>query len=263
MNLQSFPRLFFEPFDPMYCRRFQGFERTCWADTAWGECGPNGGGGGQGAYDLIMQETDVRIQYKLREGCGKLKPEQCLAEGGAPAAFEGAACADILRAGICSQSPGETDRFRTCVGQGQCACPAAGEPGHAEGAEWGLSTGCTTAGLCKAGCAAAGQPFTGAALTPTQLSDLATGASEGETKLTQAMDKLAAHISGAEVMSASNLATQSSRVEEYAVLLKRTPALVTKAFDLVDTYEASGRNKQTPLATKNLLEDTDGLRRPP
>ena len=26
---------------------------------------------------------------------------------------------------------------------------------------------------------------------------------------------------------------------------------------------ASDRNKQTPLATKNLLEDTDGLRRPP
>ena len=26
---------------------------------------------------------------------------------------------------------------------------------------------------------------------------------------------------------------------------------------------ASGRNKQTPLATKILLEDTDGLRRPP
>ena len=25
----------------------------------------------------------------------------------------------------------------------------------------------------------------------------------------------------------------------------------------------AGRNKQTPLATKNLLEDTDGLRRPP
>ena len=27
--------------------------------------------------------------------------------------------------------------------------------------------------------------------------------------------------------------------------------------------EASGRNKQPPLATENLLEDTDGLRRPP
>ena len=55
MRLQSFPRLFMEPFDPMYCTRYQGLERTCWADTAWGECGPNGGGGGQGAYhcDLL------------------------------------------------------------------------------------------------------------------------------------------------------------------------------------------------------------------
>ena len=31
----------------------------------------------------------------------------------------------------------------------------------------------------------------------------------------------------------------------------------------LDDPQASGRNKQPPLATKNLLEDTDGLRRPP
>ena len=32
---------------------------------------------------------------------------------------------------------------------------------------------------------------------------------------------------------------------------------------VLSNFGASGRNKQPPLATKNLLEDTDGLRRPP
>ena len=41
MALASFPpKLFLEPFDSMFCTRFVGLEGTCWADTAWGECGP-------------------------------------------------------------------------------------------------------------------------------------------------------------------------------------------------------------------------------
>ena len=239
----------------MYCTRYQGLEKTCWADTAWGECGfvslgicltrrhsfryvtlcgnigldscigpvtlvmqcyiscrPNGGGGGQGAYNLIMDnKADVRIQYKLREGCGKLKPQQCLADDErarrASTAFQGTACTAILRTAICT---GDTERFRTCAGQGQCACPAAGEPGHAKGAVWGLSSNCSGAG-CQAGCAADGQSFTGGALKPQQLSDLATSASDGEGKLVQAMDKLLAHIGGTGVMSSTNLQTQSSK----------------------------------------------------
>ena len=189
---------------------------------------------GQGAYNLIMEATDVRIQYKLREGCGKLKPQQCLADG-ASTSFQGTACTATLRTAICT---GDTSRFRTCAGQGQCACPAAGDPGYAKGAVWGLSSGCSSVG-CKAGCAADGQSFTGGALTTKQLADLASGASDGEAKLVQAMGKLLAHIGGTGVMSNTNLATQSSRVEEFAALLKRTPALVKKAFDLVDAYESS------------------------
>ena len=36
-----------------------------------------------------------------------------------------------------------------------------------------------------------------------------------------------------------------------------------KATEFALTGGSAGRNKQPPLATENLLEDTDGLRRPP
>ena len=193
---------------------------TCWADTAYRECVSDSSRSGQIAYDLIMGQTDIRIQHKLREGCGNLMPQQCLTADSAPSGFQGTTCTEILRTAICG---GDADKFRTCVGQGQCACPAFGEVGYAEGAKWGLSNDCSTSGSCKAGCAADGQPFTGSALNSTQQSDLVAGASAGEDMLSQAIDMLAAHISGAAVMTTSNLATQSGRFKEFAVLLRRTP----------------------------------------
>ena len=81
-------------------------------NPAWGECQPKG----QHAYNLIMQETDVRKQYLLREGCGSLVPQQCLADG-ASDAFEGASCGDILRSAICAGLSGDADRFGTCIGR--------------------------------------------------------------------------------------------------------------------------------------------------
>ena len=237
IDLQSFAQLFVEPFDSIRCTRFAGNEKTCWADTAWGECGPGGGGGGQKAYDLIMAETDVRKQYLLREGCGNLVPVQCLAAGGASSAFQGATCAEVLRGAICV---GDTAQFRTCVGQGQCSCPAVGEVGYAKGNMWGIGSTCSGA-ACQAGCAVDGKAFTGGALTTTQLSTLASKATDGETKLVGAMDKLAAHIGGTSVLSNTDLATESGRFDEFAQLLKRTPALVKKALDLVDTYESSAK----------------------
>jgi hypothetical protein len=231
VGLQSFPpKLALEPFDAIHCARNTGPERTCWADTAYGECQSNR----QDAYNLIMQETDVRVQYKLREGCGSLVPQECLAEEAA-VAFAGGTCAAILRSAICV---GDSDKFRACVGQGLCACPAAGEVGYADGAVWGLSDDCTGA-TCHAGCTVDGRAFSGGALTDEQLSDLASAASDGETKLSQAMDKLAAHVDGSKVLTNSELAGQSGTFEEFAPLLKRTPALVRKAFDLVDTFESS------------------------
>ena len=185
MNLQSFQALSMQPFDAINCQSFPGIEMTCWADTAYSECS-DGAGGAQNAYNLIMEETDVRVQYKLREGCGTLVLEQCLADS-TSSAFQGAACSEVLRTTICV---GNTDKFRTCAGQKQCGCPAEGEDGYAEGAVWGLSSNCSST-LCMAGCAADGQSFTGGALTSTQLSTLASKANNGETQLDQTMNMLA------------------------------------------------------------------------
>lgn len=243
MDLQSFQRLFLEPFDPMYCPHNRGWEPTCWADSAYNECGAQDRGA-QEPYTLVMEATDVRMRYKLRLGCGKLTPQQCLAEDVTTSTFQGTACNEILRNGICAN---DTNRFWTCVGQGRCACPVSGEVGYVEGAVWGLSSGCSSSNGCQAGCTADGQSFTGGALTAKQLSDLASVASDGETKLTQAIDKLTAHISGTSVLSNTNLIVQSTRFAQFAALLKRTPALVEKAFDLVDVYE---RSSDGPLFVK-------------
>ena len=264
LALQSFlPQLFLEPFDPMYCTRYVGFERTCWADTAYGVCQPKG----QESYNLIMRETDVRKQYKLKAGCGRLVPQQCLDADAAATTFQGATCAAIQANALCA---GDAYKFKTCAGQGQCGCPAEGEPGHVKGATWGLSSDCSSGGSCLAGCSADGQSFTGGALTAKQLSDLAAEASSGETTLNSAMDALAGHIKGTSVLSRSNLAAQSIKFEQFGALLKRTPALVKKAFDLVDTFESSSggalfvrgvfdsTGRETRGAFKRKATSTDG-----
>ena len=251
MDLASFPpKLFLEPFDSMFCTRFIGHEGTCWADTAWGECGPGGGGGGQDAYDKIMQETDVRKQYMLREGCGNLVPQQCLQgdQASSSSLFKGNTCATIQAHALCVDTADAvalalaTVRFQTCAGQRQCGCPSKGE-------SWGLSNNCAleltynwgAVSSCKAGCTTNDISFQGGALTAQQLSDLKTSATDGELALTNAINALDKHVRGSQTLSASDLATQSSKIDEFAKLIKRTPALIQSMFDLVDTYESSDK----------------------
>ena len=200
-----------------------------------------GRGGGQDAYNKIMQETDVRKQYQLREGCGSLVPQQCL-QGDQASTFKGSTCTSIQAQALCVDATDETAlalatiQFRTCAGQAQCGCPTKGQV-------WGVSNQCA-ASKCNAGCATAtddGGTFQGGALTTQQLSDLTDSATNGELILTNAVSALSKHIQGTQELSAQDLALQSSKIDEFAKLMKRTPALIQSMFDLVDTYESSDK----------------------
>ena len=65
-------------------------------------------------------------------------------------------------------------------------------------------------------------------------------------------------VSQAELVKSVN---PDAKVWVYRNLVKALPWYSSVREKMLDP--ARGRNKQTPLATKNLLEDTDGLRRPP
>ena len=132
--------------------------------------------------------------------------------------------------------------WRFCQDPEQCGCPASGEVGHDANNVWGTSNDCGQS-ACAAGCAKAagvyGHSFYGRTLTSEEIASRSSGTTQDEAALSAALDSLAQHVGSSAPLSNTQLASTAATASQHAKLLGNTEALITKALNLVDSYESS------------------------
>ena len=151
-----------------------------------------------------------------------------------------AACVDECEKGNtagCTFMATDGTQFQNCFGHEMCGCPAAGK-----GNDWGMANDCS-ASACADGCRLAkdvkGHSFYGRNLTDAEIAVANSTQSTQEAALDVALTSLADHVSGKTALSNTDLPTKAATFLKHAALMKQGSAVLTKALDLVDAYEAS------------------------
>jgi hypothetical protein len=136
----------------------------------------------------------------------------------------------------CTFTASDGTQFQNCAGHEQCGCAAAANP------VWGDANDCS-ASACAAGCRLAkdvkGHSFYGRKLTDAEIAAAGSSQSTQEAALSAALTSLADHVAGKTALSNADLPTKAATFLNHAALLKQGGAVLTKALNLVDTYEAS------------------------